>query len=375
VLSGGAGLYRRSLVQIAGLTLPTLAHQGRAESGMVPSIRAVAETAGLRYGSDSDVEIRTAPPAYAALLRQHCAVFAPNLPWSYLAPHPDDLEAGGMDRNIEFALAQAMQLTGAHFLWHQRVPAWFEDLDSRQAAERAAIRHVSALGSRFAGQVYSWNVVNEAINPREGRPDGLRRSQILRQLGPDFFEPAFHAARAADPNALLIYNDYDMEMDSKAHADRRRALLDLLDRLLARSVPIDGVGLQSHVRLGGGRFDEKLYRGFLSEIAARSLRILITELDVLDLSSGGTLAERDANIAGMYSALLRPALDEPATKAVVTWGLSDRYTWLSTRGGPNTARTDGDPIRPLPFDDAFRPKPAYFAIVDALRAAPRRSRT
>jgi endo-1,4-beta-xylanase len=167
-------------------------------------------------------------------------------------------------------------------------------------------------------------------------------------------------------------------MDSPEQTARRRALLDLLDRLRRQSAPIDGVGLQSHLGKNGGRFDARLYRDFLKQIADRGLRIVLTELDVLEHPSDqgaddDGIEAQDASVAATYAAFLAAALDERAVKAVVTWGLSDRYTWLTSRYDPRFARADGRPNRPLPFDAAFQPKPAFHAIAAALRAAPRRS--
>jgi len=130
------------------------------------------------------------------------------------------------------------------------------------------------------------------------------------------------------------------------------------------------VGLQSHLVIDGGRFDEKLYRGFLHELASRNLKIIISELDVLDKTATGDFAARDQAVADFYARFLAVALDETAVMAVVTWGLSDRFTWLTPDREPSFARPDGKPARPLPFDDAFAPKPAFNAIRTAFEHAP-----
>ncbi|MBS0559432.1 MAG: endo-1,4-beta-xylanase [Proteobacteria bacterium] len=346
--------------------------RGAAEAGQ-PSLARTAAAAGLIFGSDSDVPVSEAPQAYADLLIRHCDLYAPNLAWTWVQPEASSPDPAATDPNVAFALAHGMRLTGAHFLWHEALPPWFEALNSKLAAERAALNHIQALSRHYAGRVLSWNVVNEAIEPRNHRPDGLRRSPLLSQLGPDFFEPVYHAARQADPRAHLLYNDYGMEMATEDAADRRRALLGLLDRLTAAKVPLDGVGLQTHIRLDGSRFDERMYRTFLAEIAARRLTIFITEMDVLDLQPFKSRDDQDQSIAAMYSAVLRTALDEPGVKVLVLWGLSDRYTWLTAESGPQYVRSDGLPNRPLPFDDNFRPKPAYTAVMSALKHAPRRA--
>jgi endo-1,4-beta-xylanase len=217
--------------------------------------------------------------------------------------------------------------------------------------------------------------VNEALNPREGRPGGLRKSPLVSQLGEDFFDIAFHTAREADPKAVLVYNDYAMELDTPEHDGRRRALLTLLDSFKRRNLPIDAIGLQSHMRLDQFKFQPAIYRQFLKEIAARGVRILITELDVFDVGAPSDIRERDQAVADCYQRVLEVALDETAVAAVVTWGLSDRYTWLTPNYSPKFTRPDGLPGRPLPFDEQFAAKPAYAAIAKALEGAPARRST
>jgi endo-1,4-beta-xylanase len=183
---------------------------------------------------------------------------------------------------------------------------------------------------------------------------------------------AFRAARQANVAPLLVYNDYNMEMDKPQHENRRRALLRLLESFRRDGTPVDAVGLQSHLRLDGSTFDESIYRAFLGEIAAMDFKILITELDVLDLDTPSDIAARDKAVADLYWRFLAVALDQTALISVVTWGLSDRYTWLTAKRDRSYGRADGMPARPLPFDDWYQPKPAYHALLAAFTAAPQR---
>ena len=225
------------------------------------------------------------------------------------------------------------------------------------------------MARHYAGEVFSWNVVNEAIDTEFGDDNGLRRSALSAKLGAGYIADAFTAARAADPNAVLAYNDTQLEMDTPHHHARRSALLRLLDRLAQADAPIDAVGLQTHMRLDGSRFQLGVYRRFLDEIASRGLRILVTELDVFDIAVAGTIAQRDIAVAGLYRDVLAVLMEQPAVASVVTWGLSDRYTWLNPRTDPAYRRRDGAPARPLPLDDACEPKPAFAALAAAFQNA------
>jgi endo-1,4-beta-xylanase len=225
--------------------------------------------------------------------------------------------------------------------------------------------------TRFAGRVYSWNVVNEAIRPEDGRADGLRTTPLLRKIGPQYLEMAFVTARAADPRAILLYNDYGLETASPTHEARRTALLHVLDTLQRRGAPIDGVGLQSHL-YPTATLDEPRYRRFLQNIAARGLKLIVTELDVLETETVGSVSVRDQMVADCYARFLSVALDERAVSALVVWGLADGFSWQNAPSRTQFRRPDGVPARPLPFDAEFRPKLALRAIRGALESAPRR---
>jgi len=312
------------------------------------------------------------PAAYSELFAEHCRLLAPNLSWAHVSKAPGQYDFSSEQGTLDFAQSYSMMLTGAHLLWHEQTPAWFEQASDRAAAERMASDHIRAMSARFAGRVYSWNVVNEAIHPGDGRADGLRNSPLLSKLGNDHIEFAFRTARQFDEKSLLVYNDYDLELDNTEQESRRRALLGLLDRLLAARAPINAVGLQSHLKLKSCCFRQDVYRNFLREIEARGLKIMITELDVLDDGAPSNIAERDRAVAEAYKRLLEVALDSQALISVVTWGLSDRYTWLTARHSPSFARADGLPGRPLPFDSDYAPKPAYWTLIRALQEAQKR---
>ncbi|MGI4797758.1 MAG: endo-1,4-beta-xylanase [Janthinobacterium lividum] len=357
---------RRTLM----LAAPALLGSVRARA-QKPTLRNVARRAGLLIGSASEIDLAS-DPAYAALIADNCSLFAPNMSWQRMSPTPTENFAG-LDANIGFAQQHGLSLTGYHLLWHQRLPDWFDALD-RGAAERAIEEHVAAIGSRFGPQTASWNVVNEAIRPADGMPGGLRRSPLLEKFGTAFFDIAFYAAQRAAPRALRLYNDYDLELDTTDEQTRRRALLGLIDELLRRSVPIQAIGLQSHLRTRSfDRFDPVEYRRFLNELADRNLDIFITELDVHDLATGD-LSARDSRIADIYARFLDTALSQPRVGAVVFWGLSDRYSWLNDPTRSNYARPDGLPGRPLPFDTDLHPKSAFNAIERAMASAPQRHR-
>jgi endo-1,4-beta-xylanase len=356
----------------AAAVAPALAPRRLIADEALASLKDAAQRIGLRYGSAEDAVIEHSPLPYRALFAQQCALYAANLSWKWMAPTPDADDPVREDPNLPFAYANGMSITGAHLVWHEGMPAWAGTLSEPSQLEAAIQHHIDAMARHYAGKVYSWNVVNEGLDPGEGRPDGMRNTAFLKVLGPKYMDFAFRAARQANAAPLLAYNDYNMEMDKPLHEKRRRALLRLLESFRRDGTPIDAVGLQSHLRLDGSTFDESIYRAFLAEIAAMGFKIMITELDVLDLDTPSDIAARDRAVADLYTRFLAVALDQTAVISVVSWGLSDRYTWLTAQRSASYARADGMPARPLPFDDWYQPKPAYHALLAAFTAAPRR---
>ena len=350
-----------------GSAAAAIAHVRRANS-TGPGLRDLAAASGLHFGSASDVAVTVAPIAYRAALAHHCGLYAPDMGWRRTAFETGTNLPGWEDPNIGFARTHGMALTGGCLLSHRSLPAAFAAAAAGDAAQDMVATHIRQMTRHYAGEIFSWNVFNEAIDTEAGDADGLRHSPLREKLGPDFIANAFRCARAADETAMLVYNDSQFEMDTPGHANRRDALLRLLDRLSRAGAPIDAVGLQTHIRLDGTRFDPSIYRRFLREIAMRGLRILITEMDVFDIAVPGGVDQRDDAVARMYRDVLSVALAEPAVVSLVTSGLSDRYSGPAGAENPLYCRADGLPPRPLPLDDQFEAKPALAAIATVLRA-------
>jgi endo-1,4-beta-xylanase len=213
----------------------------------------------------------------------------------------------------------------------------------------------------------SVDVVNEALAPpgEEVRADGLRPSPWLDAFGPGYIDLAFHAARAADAKVRLVYNDWGFEQGA-AENDRFRArTLRLLDGLLKRRVPIDALGIQGHLSAFGNRVDQRKLAAFLREIEARGLRVLITELDVDDTGGPSDIGARDRAVADEARRFLDVVLASSATKAVLTWSLSDRYV-----DPPDEWKLKlmGWRFRKTPYDAQMRRKPLWQALAQSFSA-------
>jgi endo-1,4-beta-xylanase len=342
------------------------------------ALRRLAAAKGLLYGTTIAAAQITHDPAFAALVLRQAGLVVPenDMKWQDMnrgAPGQDDY--GPADTVAGFAVEGGLALRGHNLLWYYRTPPWFFTLPSREAQLRAVVTRIKTLAGRYRGIIHSWDVVNEPIEPKDGRPDGLRKAVFLAALGPEYLDLAYRTAREADPKARLVVNEYDVELDTPEQETRRTVLLDLLQRMQRRGTPVDAVGIQAHLAAAGGPpFSPVRLRRFLADIAGLGLSIQITELDVTDAQAPADIAVRDQLVADAYRRFLDAALDEPAVEMVVTWGLSDRHSWI-VRHETNEAkwRKDGLPSRPLPFDADLRPTPAFAAMADAFAHAPART--
>lgn len=259
------------------------------------------------------------------------------------------------DTIVDFAEANDMQMRGHTLVWHQAIPAWvrpFDESDS-QALSRwtrdelieVLREHITTLVSHYRGRIYSWDVVNEAL----GDDGSYRRSFWQRGIGDDYIEMAFRFAREADPDVLLFYNDFGMIEGGTAKFD---GMMTMLRDLIAKGVPIDGVGFQTHI----WHDIDDLHRlgEMMDEVRALGLRVSITEFDVAIPNLEGDLNQQ--------AELYRRVLDECLSRNCETfamWGSTDKYSWIPEAWGYTFGRGHT-------FDANYEPKPAHQALLDRL---------
>lgn len=307
-------------------------------------------------------------PTFAELLAEQASIVVPEneMKWQIIHPEPDRFDFSRADALLSFAKQHGQKLRGHNLCWHNQMPSWFAQLARPENAADLLRRHIAEVAGHFAGHIHSWDVVNEAVNVNDGRPDGLRTSQWLQLLGPDYISIAYREASQADPKALLTYNDYDIEQDGPKFNAKRKAVLGLLTSLREQKVPIQAVGLQSHLRARATLPNWIGLHQFIEAVEKLDLDVLVTELDVNDSALTGDVRERDETVAKLYRDYLTNVLQHSSVKAVLTWGLTDRDSWLNS---PSRRRGE-QLLRPLPFDSELKLKPAFYAMIDAISAAP-----
>jgi endo-1,4-beta-xylanase len=331
------------------------------------SLNAHARHHGLVFGSAVMIRNVQNDADFAELIAEQCGIVVPTneLKMVALRPAPDKFDFAAPDFLLRFAKSHKMLMRGHNLCWHESVPAWIRLPENSAKARQFLVDHITTVCKHYAGQLHSWDVVNEAIDPSGGLPGGMRKSFWYEQVGPDYIELAFRTARAADPHAKLTYNDYGVEFENSGDEGRRRLILEMLRNLKKRDVPIDAVGIQSHVKAADPSGFGKGLTDYMESIRQMGLEIYLTELDVNedDIQSNDQ-NERDKIVAQTYRDYLRVALSNPAVKLVLTWDFSDRFTWLN--GGPTHHRKQPNrPQRALPFDSDYKPMQAFFAIRDS----------
>jgi endo-1,4-beta-xylanase len=364
---------------MAAMILSTRAGAQGAASAKAVSIRSAAASRGLLAGCAVAAWPLREDAGYKALVQAQAGIVVAESAFKFgpIHPGPQTYFFRDSDALVEFAEANGIKVRGHNFVWHRQLPDWFAGYVTPQNAEQVLVDHIERVGGRYAGKLHSWDVVNEAIQVSDGLPGGLRNSpwqKLLPGSGPvpAYIEIAYRTTRRVDPKALLVYNDYGIEGEDEGSAKKREAVLGLLRGMQQRGVPIDALGVQSHISAGPGKDGSHTYgaglRNLIATVRGMGLKVLLTEMDVNDRALPAAIPARDAAVAEAYANYLKITLADPAVIALLTWGITDKYTWLNHED----SRADKLPERCLPFDADLQPVPAFKAEVDALRQAPER---
>ena len=334
------------------------------------SLQAHARSHGLTAGAAVVVRALQRDPAMQQLIAEQYGIVVPEgeLKWRALRPAQDRFDFTESDALFAFAKAHGLQVRAHTMVWHNSVPDWLQNSPKELDVRQLLVDHIRTVAGRYRGRVHSWDVVNEAILPADGREDSLRKSFWFDRIGPDYIELAFRTAHEADPHAKLTYNDYGVEYDNPDETVRRAAILSLLRRLQQRDVPLHAVGIQAHIKAGSPSSIGKGPAEYIESVRLMGLEVYLTELDVNeDDLLFEDVTRRDHEVANTYRNLLSVALANPAVKSVLTWGVSDRRTWLND-GPTHHRKQPNSPQRSLPFDRDYRPKEAFFAMRDCIDA-------
>ena len=348
-----------------------------AEAG--PALKTLGAAKGLRVGNAIGMET-FADPRYRALMLRECdsMVTENECKWQIVAPRSPEMDFRDSDRLLAWGAHAGLMRRGHCLVWQPTkwLPKWLVDYDfgARPAltAERLLVERIGGACRHYGAQIYSWDVVNEAVDPATG---DTRVNVLTQALGAvDQLDLCFRLARESAPHAQLVYNDF-MHWDAGS-AKHRAGVLKLLAALKARGTPVDALGLQSHISApagsaSSGSAEQLEWRKFLDEVSAMGLQLLITEFDVNDRNLASDIVARDAGVAAAARDYLDVTFSYPNLGDFLFWGLIDADSWLQK--WPGIARHDSSEMRPAPYDDRYKPKALREAVADALRAMPLRT--
>lgn len=321
---------------------------------------------------NADQILEKEPNAKALVPQQFDAITPENIMKAeVIHPEWDKYNFELADKIVAYGKKHNMIVNGHTLIWHSQLPAFVRRMKDADSVRRYFTNHITTIAARYDGKVYSWDVVNEALNE-----DGtMRKSIFLDKLGEDFVVEAFRLAQKAAPNTKLYYNDYNIEQPKK-----RAGAIALIKKLQAAGVRIDGVGIQGHWRAYNVPLED--IEKTIQEFSALGIEVMFTELDLGVLPSPGEVVGADVNQRAAYSEKMNPYVNGlpdsmvvKQTKAyedlfrlfekykgkvtrVTFWGVNDGQSWLND--WPIRGRTN----YPLLFDRKFQPKPAFYKVIE-----------
>jgi len=342
-------------IAVGSLAVPTLAQ----------SLRQEADCRGVLIGTAVRPAQFSELPYTTTLVREFDLIQPEDvMKWSTIRPDRTTFDFTAGDQVVAFAAAHKMKVRGHTLVWGRHNPLWLESAHYTSAELSALLHeHITRVAQHFRGKVFAWDVLNEAFDE-----NGKLRSSIwydqpgigLAGKGTAYIEQALRWTHAADPDALLFYNDAEGE----ALNPKSDALYAMVKDFKRRGVPVDGIGMQMHIF--DLHPDVPSIGANIARFTALGVQINITEMDVAlpaDPDTGNLRNSEDLlRQAAVYREIAAACLAHPGCTAFQTWGFSDKYSWIRSyfRGNKGAA---------LPFDEKYSPKPAYRALKEAFADA------
>lgn len=308
-------------------------------------------------------------PAQTTIIKAEANILSSvnNMKWACLHPalgvyawNNATQDCSSADADADFANANGMKMHGHTLVWHEWLPDWVKAVPLNQL-EQVLFDHIDTVVGHYRGRVQIWDVVNEAIKSEcnsaaecgyrdQSSPDDRLNTPWYGAVGPNpysYIVKSFQWARQADPNAILLYNDFNIETINP----KSDFLYNEVKRWRQEGAPIQGIGIQTHLSVNFNEFQS--FANNMKRFAKLGLDIYITELDVRVENS-----TQYAQQAEVYRRIVELCLAQSRCKAIQTWGWTDRYAWPHDRSDP------------LLFNECFQPKPAYQAVQRALGGQP-----
>ena len=297
-----------------------------------------------------------------------------SLKWMFIQPNPNSFNFKVSDKYVNLGIKNSMHIVGHALIWHSQLADFMQKIESKSKMKFYFENHINTIVSRYSGKIDAWDVVNEAFNE-----DGsYRKSIFYKLLGKDYIENAFELTNKADPNAYLIYNDYNLYKKQK-----RDGVIKMVKELKSKGIKIDGVGVQAHWSLNHPSLHE--IEQTILDISNIGVDVLITELDIsvlpnpwkqlgAEVSQNFSKFEGDPKMSPYPKELPKSIQNKLANRyrdifelfikhsdkisRVTFWGVMDKHSWLND--WPIKGRTN----YPLLFDRNYQSKQAYDSLME-----------
>ncbi|TGZ83773.1 glycosyl hydrolase family 10 protein [Ascodesmis nigricans] len=287
-------------------------------------------------------------PEIASIVDQEFGSVTPenSMKWDSTEPSQNNFNFAKSDILVSFAQSHNKTIRGHTLIWHSQLPNWVTTITSPTVLRAVLTTHITTLVTRYKGLIHHWDVVNEVFNE-----DGsLRDSVFLRVLGEEYIPLSFRIAHAADPDARLYINDYNLDFSGP----KLEGMVALVNRLVQQGVPVHGIGTQAHLVVGNGAIP--YFRGTLERLVSTGLEVAVTELDVR--MAVPVTEERLRRQREDYALVVKACREVQRCVGVTVWGVSDKHSWV-----PNTFPGQG---AALLWDEEYKKKLAYEGVESAL---------
>lgn len=356
----------------AALLLSRSMDKANAQNEQKPSLKKVFDKYFLIGAAINTRQIEEKDTLADDLIKQQFSAVTPEniMKAEIIQPGWDRYNFDWADKLVAFAKKNNIKVNAHTLIWHSQLPSFMRTIKDADSVRKYFTNHITTVASRYDGKVYSWDVVNEALNE-----DGtLRNSIFLQKLGDDYIVEAFRLAQKASPHSKLYYNDYNIEQPKK-----RAGAIALIKKIQSAGVRIDGVGIQGHWR--ADNVPMKDIEESIREFSALGIEVMFTEIDlgvlknpwdnntadVSDTAKGNKsmnpyVIGLPDSVAQMQSKAYRELFKlflkykENITR-ITFWGVNDGQSWLNN--WPIAGRTN----YPLLFDRNFKPKPAFYSVI------------